>query len=124
MARRKLESKLEASEKLVEQWLKLFESLSRRSGFVRTQIWLIANEGFSAEATALLRERGAFGSSRQQFELLTARLGDAGSQLQQTSADGEFTLVVPMDAENELLPPTTVEQVARRLNFSPEAINQ
>lgn len=120
----KLESKLEASETLVNEWLKQLEGLSRQSGFVHTQIWLIANEGFSESATRILRERGAFGSSRQQFELLTARLTEGASQLQQPAADGEFALEVPMGEENELLAATTIEQVARRLNFSPEAINQ
>ena len=46
----KLDSKLEADRSLVAQWCELLESLARRSGFVRTQVWLIATEGFSAEA--------------------------------------------------------------------------
>ncbi len=72
----RVESKLEASRALVESWLGLLESVSRQSGFVRTQIWLIANEGFTVEASDLLKERRAFGSSQQQFELLTARLSN------------------------------------------------
>jgi serine/threonine-protein kinase RsbW len=121
----KVESKLEASRALVEKWLELLESVARQSGFVRTQVWLVANEGFGDEATTLLRERNAFGSSQQQFELLTARLtdglGQAGSQ---SNEENEFVLILPMGADNELLAATTVEQVARRLHFSPEAINQ
>ncbi len=120
----KIESKLEASRGLVDSSLKILDDLARQSGFVRTQIWLIANEGFSAEATELLRERGAFGSSRQQFELLSARLSDTTSQSTPASEANEFTLVVPMGGDNEVLAATTVEQVARRLKFSPEAINQ
>lgn len=121
----KIESKLEASRALVESWLQLLDGLARQSGFVRTQIWLIANEGFSAEATELLRERNAFGSSQQQFELLAARLGDAAASAgPHSDEDNEFVLVLPMGADNELLAATTAEQIARRLNFSPEAINQ
>ncbi|HEV7798355.1 MAG TPA: hypothetical protein VGO73_09380, partial [Pyrinomonadaceae bacterium] len=121
----KVESKLEAARALVERWLGLLEGLARQSGFVRTQIWLIANEGFSAEATKLLRERNAFGSSQQQFELLTARLSDGGAVAAPQSDEGnEFVLILPMGADNELLAATTAEQIARRLKFSPEAINQ
>jgi hypothetical protein len=47
-----------------------FESLAERLGFSRFQIWLISNEGFSEEASKVLDRRKAFGSSRQQLELL------------------------------------------------------
>ena len=121
----KVESKLEAGRALVAGWLELLENLARASGFVRTQIWLVANEGFTSEANDLLRERHAFGSSQQQFELLTSRLSDGGAGAASQTDDGnEFVLVLPMGADNELLAATTVEQIARRLNFSPEAINQ
>lgn len=120
----KLDSKLEASRSLVEKWLGLLSSVARQSGFVRTQIWLVANEGFSDEASALLREHNALGSSQQQFELLTARLTESSGAGSQPNQENEFVLILPMGADNELLAATTVEQVARRLHFSPEAINQ
>ena len=120
----KVESKLEADNKLTESWLDRLESLARQSGFSRTQKWLIANEGFSPEAMSLLRERNAFSSSQQQFEVLSDRLSQAAGTLQQGEEANEFTLILPMGGDNELLAATTVEQVARRLSFSPEAINQ
>ena len=120
----KVESKLEADRSLVAQWCDLLESLARRSGFVRTQIWLIANEGFAPEAIELLRERNAYGSSQQQFELLSARLSEKTGAPQQSEEANEFELILPMGGDNELLAALTVEQIARRLSFSPEAINQ
>ena len=120
----KVESKLEADRSLVAQWCDLLESLARRSGFVRTQIWLIANEGFSPEAIKLLRERDAYGSSQQQFELLSARLSEKTGAPQQSEEANEFELILPMGGDNEMLAALTVEQIARRLSFSPEAINQ
>jgi serine/threonine-protein kinase RsbW len=120
----KIESKLEADASVVERWYDLLESLARRSGFVRTQIWLIANEGFSSAAMELLRERNAYGSSQQQFELLSARLGAQSAVQPQSEEANEFELVLPMGGDNEMLAALTVEQIARRLNFSPEAINQ
>ena len=120
----KIESKLEANAALVKSWLDLLEGLARQSGFVRTQIWLIANEGFSAAATDLLRERHAFGSSRQQFEIVTSRLSVVTGTPQQADNENEFQLIIPMGGNNEMLAASAVEQVARRLNFTPEAINQ
>ncbi len=100
----KVESKLEASRLLVDAWLDLLESLARQSGFVRTQIWLIANEGFSRGSIELLRERNAFGSSQQQFELLTARLSDRRQRgCRRLTKTNEFVLILPMGADNELL---------------------
>lgn len=118
----RVESKLEANAALVEKWLDLLEGVARKSGLIRTQIWLIANEGFSPEATDLLRSRNAFGSSRQQFEILTDRI-NPGKPRQSDTAN-EFQLIFPMGADNEMLAASAVEQVARRLNFTAEAINQ
>jgi len=120
----KVESKLEADGSLVARWCDLLESLARRSGFVRTQIWLLANEGFSIEAMELLRERNAYGSSQQQFALLSARLSEQVAAPPQSDEANEFELVLPMGGDNEMLAALTVEQIARRLSFSPEAINQ
>jgi serine/threonine-protein kinase RsbW len=36
----------------------------------------------------------------------------------------EFVMILPMGEDNELVAANTVEQIARRLNFGPEAINQ
>ena len=118
----KVDSKLEAEKTLISTWLDRLESLGRQSGFSRTQIWLIANEGFSFEATEL--QRNAYGSSQQQFDLLSARLSEVAGRPIHLDEANEFTLILPMGGDNELLAATTVEQVARRLNFSPEAINQ
>jgi serine/threonine-protein kinase RsbW len=118
----KVESKLEADHVTTGKWLNRLEGVARKSGFVRAQLWLIANEGFSADACILLKARGAFGSSQQQFELLAGRLSEATAP--PASANDEIELVTPMGADYELIAANTVEQVARRLSFRPEAINQ
>lgn len=119
----KVESKLEADVELTERWLNLLEDLARKSGFIRTQLWLIANEGFSSDAGVLLKERGAFGSSQQQFEILAGRLSEARETVPAGGSD-EIEMVLPMGADYELVAANTVEQIARRLSFRPEAINQ
>src|SRR4029453_6938283 len=57
------------------------------------------------------------------FELLAARLGDL-SPLRTTSEPNEYVAVLPMGEDNELLAANMVEEIARRSNFGPEAINQ
>jgi serine/threonine-protein kinase RsbW len=87
------------------------------------QLWLIANEGFSTEASEELKKRGAYTSSRAQFELLSAQLSEGLSKSANT-ANNEYVFILPMGADNELLAAATAEQIARRLNFRAEAINQ
>jgi serine/threonine-protein kinase RsbW len=120
----KIESKLAASREQTDSWLNLLEEVGRKSAFIRTQIWLIAKEGFSSEAIDLIRERDAYGSSQQQFEILSSRLSVLESSIPEPEEDNEIVLIIPMGEDNELLGALTAEQLARRLNFRPEAINQ
>jgi len=120
----RVESKLAADAELTGLWLERLESVARRRAFVRIQIWLIANEGFDSEASGLLRDDSAYGSSHQQFELLSARLSEGEGRVGQADAADEFALVLPMGSDSELMAAGMVEQVARRAQFTPEAINQ
>ena len=117
-----IESKLEASRELTEEWYDRLASFARESGFARYRIWLIAPEGFSQPAAELLREREAFGSSRQQVQLISARLR-AETKIEKPRAD-EYEMVIPMGDDTELIAASTVEKIARRVNFKPEAVNQ
>ena len=118
-----IESKLEAGRALTEVWCDRLMQVAHACGFGRVHLWLVTSEGFSAEANELLREREAFGSSRQQLEILTARLNPAMSTDAAAPPD-EFEMVIPMGDDTELIAAHTVEQIARRLEFQPEAINQ
>jgi serine/threonine-protein kinase RsbW len=73
-----------------------------------------------------MKRHGVLTSSRQQVELLLQRIGAAqtSSMTRPAEATDEFLVVVPMGEDNELLAASTVEQIARRLSFRPEAINQ
>jgi serine/threonine-protein kinase RsbW len=119
----KIDSKLEVETDVGGAWCNRLENLAKRSGFLRIQLWLIANEGFSVEARENLRARGVYASSRAQFELLSGQLSDSASK-STAAANNEFVFILPMGADNELLAAATAEQIARRLNFRPEAINQ
>jgi len=118
-----IDSKLEASRELTAEWCDRLASLARECGFEQVRLWLVAPEGFSPEACELLNTREAYGSSRQQVELLTARIESATKE-EEESRPNEYEMVIPMGADTELIAAHTVEQIARRVNFGPEAINQ
>jgi serine/threonine-protein kinase RsbW len=118
-----VDSKLEASRELTAEWCDRLASLARELGFARFRIWLVAPEGFSSEACKLLKKRDAYGSSRQQVELLTARI-KATDKEEEESRPNEYEMVIPMGDETELIAAHAVEQIARRVNFQPAAINQ
>jgi serine/threonine-protein kinase RsbW len=120
-----IESKLEVDVDVARSWIERFEILAANLGFTRCQIWLVSNEGFTDEANRLLSRNKAFGSKRQQLALLAERLGETveSSVLERTESD-EFLMVVPMGEDNELIAASTAEQIAKRLMFRPEAINQ
>lgn len=120
-----IESKLEAGRGITEMWCDRLDGVARACGWNRVRLWLVAPEGFTVEARDLLAERDAYGSSRQQLEFLTARMGfDSSSPGNDEALPNEFEMVIPMGAETELIAASTVEQIARRNDFLPEAINQ
>jgi serine/threonine-protein kinase RsbW len=120
-----IESKLEAGRGITEMWCDRLAQVARACGFNRVRLWLVAPEGFSEEASELLNEREAYGSSRQQLEILTARINVASAAMaRQEVAPDEFEMVIPMGDDTELIAAHTVEQIARRIRFEPEAINQ
>ena len=123
-----VEGKAEAGRALTEVWCDRLAQVAGACGFARTRLWLVASEGFSAEACELLNERGALSSSRQMLELLLARLGveaePARPAGEGVAAPDEFEMVIPMGNDTELIAASTAEQIARRLDFQPEEISQ
>lgn len=69
-----IDSKLEAKLDVAEYWCDRLEVAAIHSNFANFKIWLIAREGFDAEAIEMLRRRGFYGSSRRQAALLAAFL--------------------------------------------------
>ena len=118
-----IDSKLEASRELTEEWCNRLSALARENNFARTRIWLVAREGFSESASELLNQREAFGSGHRQIEFLTARIQSDKRATAAPAAD-EYEMVIPMGDDSELIAARALEQIARRVNFRPEAINQ
>ena len=116
-----VDSKLEASLEVAAAWCDRFDTLAANAGFENVRIWLVAPEGFTDEALKLLDERGAYGSSRKQFQLLRAEIDAAAAG---TAAEHEYEIVLPMGEDAEMIAANAVEEIARRYNFTPKAINQ
>ena len=118
-----IDSKLEVALDVAQLWLERLESVGSRLSFRRSQLWLISREGFSDEAAQEIERRHGFSSSLSQIELLSSLLGENQPASVPEDTD-EFVMIVPMGDENELIAANAVEQVARRLDFGSEAINQ
>jgi serine/threonine-protein kinase RsbW len=118
-----IDSKLEAKKDLTEFWCDRLEMVAIVCNFVNYKIWLVAPEGFLPEAIEILRQRNAVGSSKKQVELLIEFLG-AKTTIGEKLKPNEYEIVVPMGDDTEMLAAQTIEEIARRHNFAPKAINQ
>lgn len=118
-----IDSKLEASRELAEFWCDRLEAAALMCDFARFKIWLIAPEGFSAAALAVLKQRNAYGSSRRQAELLRKFLNVRVPKSDKL-APNEYEIVIPMDADAELIAAHAVEEIARRHKLDARSINQ
>lgn len=116
-----IDSKLEASAELTAEWCNRLEKIAREAKLNPVRLWLVAAEGFAPEAAGILEKHKAYSSSRRQVDLLSARLEP--SRRDDAPAD-EYEMVIPMGTDTELIAAHTVEQIARRIKFGPEAINQ
>lgn len=118
-----IDSKLEASAELTEFWCDRLEMVALMCNFLNYQLWLITHEGFSPEAIEILNQRKAYGSSRQQVELLIKNL-KAENLLKERLNANEYEMIVPMGDDTEMIAAHAVEEIARRHDFQPRAINQ
>jgi len=111
-----IDSKLEATRELAEFWCDRLEMVALNCNFPLAQLWLVAPEGFSSDAMNALRERGAYGSSRKQVELL-AEILNIDPQPGTKPAGNEYEIVVPMGEDTEMIAAHTIEEIAKRHNF-------
>ncbi len=117
-----IDSKLEGSKELAEFWCDRLEMVALMCNFQNYKVWIIAPEGFSSEGMDLIRQRNAYGSSRRQVGFLKQFL--AAEPAEARRVIDEYEVTVPMDGENEMIAAHTLEEIARRHNYSPKAINQ
>ena len=108
---------------MAEFWCDRLEAVALMCNFPRYRLWLVAPEGFSDEASGVLRQRNVYASSRKQVELLVANL-QAENVISERMSANEYEIVVPMGDDTEMIAAHAVEEIARRHAFKPAAINQ
>lgn len=118
-----IDSKLEATRELTEFWLDRLEMVAINCGFANYKMWLVAPEGFADEALAALSERGAYGSSRRQVDLLARRITGGPLAAPQANTD-DYEMIIPMGEDTEMIAAHAVEEIAKRHGFPAKAINQ
>lgn len=118
-----IEAKTPIGRAVAEVWLNRLRALAGQCEFKNPRLLLVASEGFTVDASALLNERGAFNANRVQLDLLAARLEERAIETERAAAD-EFELIVPMRDDAELVAAQAIEQFARRMNFPLQAISQ
>ena len=118
-----IESKLEASATLTEFWCDRLEMIAAHCDFPSYRIWLIAPEGFTAEALDVLRDRNGIGSSYAQVRLLKAELSSENDAKDENESE-RYEIVIPMSDESEMIAIHAVEEIARRNKYPAKAINQ
>lgn len=116
-----IDSKLEVTREKAEFWCDRLEMAAVMSALENCRLWLIAPEGFDAEAHRLLKERRAVGSSRQQLRLLRRALG---SVMPAQGLEEDLEITLPMDENSELIAARIAEDIARKHDFDPRSINQ
>lgn len=117
-----IDSKLEASKDLAEFWCDRLEMVALMCGFTNYRVWLIAPEGFTEDALEMLAGRNAFGSNHRQIKYLRQML--SADNTPESEPLEEYEVVVPMDGESELIAANALEEIAKRHDFSPRAVNQ
>lgn len=118
-----IDSKMEATRELTEFWCDRLETAALMCDFANYRLWLVAPEGFSPEALDLMEQRGCFGSSRRQAELLAEYLGSEPFSAHDET-ENEYEIVLPMGDESELIAAHTLEEIAKRHGLKSHAINQ
>lgn len=118
-----VDSKLEASAELTEFWCDRLEMVALMCNFINYRLWLITPEGFSPEALEIIKQRRGYGTSRQQIEYLVKHL-KAEKLLKAPLNANEYEMIVPMGDDTEMIAAHAVEEIARRHDFQPRAINQ
>ncbi len=119
-----IDSKLEASRETAEFWCDRLEMVALMCSFANYKVWLIAREGFTPEAVDMLRQRGAYASSRRQAEHLRRFVAAQRAADLDTRGIDEYEIIVPMDDESEMIAAHTLEEIARRHDVSVKVINQ
>ena len=108
----------------IDQRLESAARGARSNPQARLVRWYISKESFSAVASERLTSMRAYRSTYSQLDLLYDYIVKLAASEAERQPISEFELVIPIEADAELIAARTVEQIARMADFDQEAINQ
>ncbi len=108
----------------LDQRLETGARAARNNQHARIIRWYISKEGFSAATVERLSAIRAYCSTYSQLDLLYDHILKLAESFAFRQPLSEFELVIPIEADAELIAARTVEQIARAADFDQEAINQ
>lgn len=117
-----IDSKLEADAAVTQEWCDLLDRAADELGYPNRRIWLIAPEGFSDGALAVLGDHNGIGSKRRQADLLKQFL--AGNADENAPKVEEYEIVIPIGDDTELISAHALEDIARKHSYPAKAVNQ
>ena len=117
-----IDSKLEADAAITHEWCDRLDQAANELGYTNHRIWLVAPEGFSDGAIAVLSDHNGIGSSRRQGELFKEFL--TGRVAEQQRLVEEYEIVIPIGDDTELISAHALEDIARKHSFPAKAVNQ
>ncbi|MFL6468284.1 MAG: ATP-binding protein [Pyrinomonadaceae bacterium] len=117
-----IDSKLEADYALTKEWIDRLEAAAAELGYSNYRIWLVGPEGFADSALDLITDHNGIGSSRRQAEFLREFL--VGRGIEEGLETSEYEIVIPVGDDTELIAVHAFEEIARRSEFLPKAVNQ
>ncbi len=117
-----IDTKLPATGEQAEFWCDRLEAAAIASNFSSYHIWLIAPDGFDDEASKVLVDRNANGSSRKQAGILARIL--AKNDISDQTLESEYEIVIPMGEESELIAAHTLEEIGKKHGIKSHEINQ
>lgn len=115
-----------------EAFLEMVTRLASPLGFEHQRGWLIARGGFTPEACEALAQAGCWTSDHTQLQILMRQFGVRTEQLAspgtlsmtEALTAGEYALMIPMEADTELVAASAIEQIASQAGFAEAARGQ
>lgn len=114
----------------VEEFERRVDEIRQTSGNFKIGLWLVAKDGFTDGAAEKLNKNGIKYSDMNQLYhlkyILFEKKDDSKFDMESglANSENEFELVIPMASNTELVAVKAIEEIALRVDFDQDSINQ
>lgn len=124
----------------IEEFLKEVNKIKEKMESFKTELWIVAKDGFSDKAIEKIANNKIKSSSLTQLShlgdmLLRKKIRTEGETKEKNinetvekntsdNKENEFELIIPMASDTELVAVRAIEEIARRADFDQDAIGQ